>query len=113
MNVVAWQHRTFNKYEVDSRTGCWLWQGSTDFYGYGVVRRDGETWRTHRLYYEWYVGPIPKDLWILHKCDVPHCVNPKHLYAGTALDNSRDKREKNRSKHYGHSGKGLMRAFYW
>lgn len=29
-------------------------------------------------------------LQILHRCDVRNCINPKHLYAGTPMDNVRD-----------------------
>lgn len=35
-------------------------------------------------------GHLPHALYICHKCNNKKCVNPKHLYAGTAKDNARD-----------------------
>lgn len=32
----------------------------------------------------------------LHSCDTPRCVNPDHLRAGTAQDNSDDMKERDR-----------------
>lgn len=34
--------------------------------------------------------PRPGDLWALHSCDNPQCVNPAHLRWGTELDNRKD-----------------------
>lgn len=46
--------------------------------------------------YRWFVGPIPKDHFVLHKCDVPGCVRPDHLWTGTQAQNMGDKRAKGR-----------------
>lgn len=60
-----------------------------------------------RLAYLLAKGPIRKGQYILHSCDVPTCINPSHLRAGTPSDNMRDKYERgsfeNQVKGYTHS----------
>jgi hypothetical protein len=80
---------------VDVRPGeCWLWTGRRMPNGYGTY---GEL-LAHRLMYQEHVGPIPEGLFILHRCDVPACVNPEHLFPGTARDNSLDMVSKERQR---------------
>lgn len=69
---------------------CWLWQAYTGGYGYGRIRIGGAARAAHRVSYTLFVGFIPSGLWVLHTCDVPGCVNPNHLYVGTAAENVQD-----------------------
>ena len=79
----------------EPNSGCWLWDGPVAPSGYvhitQAVYRSG-----HRL--SWFLanGPIPYGLHVLHKCDVRSCVNPDHLFIGTAKDNIRDMMAKGR-----------------
>jgi len=72
--------------------GCWLWQG-TKFKntGYGQVTHNKKIYSAHRLSMHVFNNfDLKSSSLILHKCDVKHCVNPAHLYAGNRADNVRD-----------------------
>jgi hypothetical protein len=86
-------------YIVDARTGCWLWQGSTDDNGYGQLTVNGEHKRAHRYYYEQKYGCIPDGLCGCHECDNPLCCNPDHIFLGTKADNMADMYAKGRDCH--------------
>lgn len=82
----------------EPNSGCWLWDGSVTDKGYGVVnrgRQKGEE-RAHRWSWRIHYGPVPDGLHVLHKCDMPCCVNPQHLFLGTHNDNMCDMRRKGR-----------------
>lgn len=87
--------------KVDTSGGpdaCWPWTGSRQGRGgYGIVEWRGRPTRAHRLAYTLAVGTIPDGLYICHRCDVPACCNPIHLYAGTQFDNMRDCVERGRN----------------
>ena len=78
---------------------CWIWIGSRDECGYGRPNRRGfKLTRMHRFSYELHFGPILcSDLFVLHKCDTPPCVNPSHLELGSKLENARHRDQRHRS----------------
>ena len=76
--------------KVDKSGECWEWTGCKNEDGYGLVTYRGELTSTHRISWRIHFGCIPEDKKVLHTCDNPACVNPKHLWLGTQLDNVRD-----------------------
>jgi hypothetical protein len=72
------------------KNGCWLWAGALTTSGYGQFTRDGDYYRTHKVAWEQHRHPIPEGKWVLHRCHIRNCCNPKHLYIGTRQDNVSD-----------------------
>ncbi len=94
-------HRFEEKFLVDPNSGCWLWTGSVCSKGYGrfvSARVRVAPLLAHRVAYEHFIGPIPERHYVCHRCDVPSCVNPAHLFVGTQGDNMRDSLRKGRNK---------------
>lgn len=78
---------------VETHGGCWLWLGTTTKSGHGLIKYNGKNVGTHVI--SWKIANDEcewpsKDQLICHTCDIPNCVNPKHLYLGTKLTNNRD-----------------------
>lgn len=89
--------RLMSGIEYDTNGGCWLWAASREescrgrltVYGRGQVL-------AARASFETFKGPIPDGLFVCHHCDVPACIRPDHLFAGTAQDNVDDMIRKGR-----------------
>ena len=79
---------------------CHIWTAAASKRGYGKFTMKSGSWElAHRVAYKLYSGVIPDGMSVLHKCDNPHCVNPKHLYLGTYKDNALDRETRYRGNH--------------
>lgn len=83
---------------VDKERGCWLWAGTRDQKGYGKLSFKGRFQFAHRVSWSLVNGSIPEGMNVCHRCDVPSCVNPDHLFLGSQADNVADMRQKGRAR---------------
>lgn len=90
VNARFWSH-------VEKTDACWLWRGHINGDNhYGQMSINGKEFYMHRFSYELSFGLIPSGMWVLHTCDIRHCVNPAHLYVGDTHDNNRDRQQRGR-----------------
>jgi len=72
-----------SRINVHPRTGCWEYTGARDAAGYGRVFVAGKETKAQRVYYEVFVGPLPKGARLKHALSMPECIgasccNPVH-----------------------------------
>ncbi len=96
--------RLYSGFQI-AESGCWIWTKSKDSCGYGHTSVRKRIIKAHRLSWIIHFGPIPEltsgdrgVMQVCHSCDVPACVNPNHLFLGSARDNARDADSKGRRK---------------
>lgn len=83
------EQRLLSRYAIDPTTGCWVWQGTLTWGGYGQINRRGRNVTAHRAMWEHFRGPIAGRMVIDHLCLNRRCVNPAHLDLVTYSENNR------------------------
>ncbi len=105
------------KYKKASEDECWEWQAGKDKNGYGKMqyfthideKRKKVHGRAHRIAYclDKGINEVPDEGYVLHHCDNPSCVNPKHLYLGDNTQNVNDRVNRQR----GYEPKGELHHY--
>ena len=82
---------------VDRVGSCWIWRGCVGSDGYGHVRCGAKVIAAQRASFELAHGRAPCGH-VLHSCDNPRCINPKHLSEGSHRKNMRECAERHRNR---------------
>lgn len=86
--------------KVQKTDTCWLWTAAANHLGYGQIALvpKQRVRATSAAWFLTYGAWPPKGMFLCHRCDVPRCVNPAHLFLGTQRDNMQDAKRKGRMK---------------
>ena len=88
-------YRFWSKVDIKEKDKCWNWTAALNNQGYGFFWYKEKMCLSHRMAWALTKGDIIDNGLVLHKCDNPKCVNPEHLYIGTASDNMKDRSDRN------------------
>jgi hypothetical protein len=96
--------KMFNSVDTLDWSSCWLWNGTVNKDGYGIIAKNVDKQRyslfVHRVSWYYVKGPIADGLVIDHlchnpktcingyKCEHRRCYNPYHLEAVTREENN-------------------------
>jgi hypothetical protein len=104
--------RFWDRIDVRDENSCWEWLAGKNRGGYGAIRPKSKCQMfAHRLMWELAnAEEIPPGLHVMHSCDNPSCVNPKHLSLGTRSDNMSDMVRKGRGSVGEKNGSSKLRT---
>src|SRR5690348_2245712 len=80
----------------EPNTGCVLWLGAVTPFGHGLINIQRKNRIVSRISWIAHNGPIPAGKLVCHKCDVPSCINPNHLFLASHRENMEDMDKKGR-----------------
>lgn len=86
------------------KDGCLVWTGKVrkNFpHGICCITTSKNVWKkiqAHRVAYTIWIGKIPDNLFVLHSCDNPRCIEPTHLHLGNQKDNMKEMRDRGRAR---------------
>lgn len=83
------QKRLWSRVRIGGLDECWEYLGKTRK-GYGRISINNRDVFVHRAAYYFTRRQLDSDVLICHACDNRKCVNPIHLFSGSALDNNLD-----------------------
>ena len=93
-------NRFMSQVVPEPNSGCWLFDCADGPGGYSRFCFNKKVYRAHRVAFALFCSD-PTGLNVCHKCDNPPCVNPDHLFLGTASDNLGDMSAKGRGRKAG------------
>jgi hypothetical protein len=98
--------RFWSKVKIGGQDECWEWQAARDDKGYAVLFVGGKLWKASRVSVTISGRDVSGHI-VMHSCDNPQCVNPRHLSLGTQKQNMEDMASRGRASRQGYSNPGM------